>query len=62
MVEARNENLVNENNTTKLPELVDEVIYISDGKVEDIKHDTVKEDETRTDETTKTKRDNINNE
>ena len=56
-----NENLVDEKNTTNAPVLVDEVIYISDDKVEDLLSDTVKEDETRTDETIKTERDKINN-
>ena len=39
---ARNANLVNENNSTRAPELVNEVIYISDDTVEDLSSDTVK--------------------
>ena len=61
MAAACNANLVDENNITKAPSIVDEVIYISDDEVDDLTSDTVKEDETRTDETTKTERDKINN-
>ena len=43
MAAAQNENLVNENNTTKATALVDEVINISDDEVEDLTYDMVKE-------------------
>ena len=59
---AQNANLVYESNTTKAPELLNEVIYISDDKVEDLTSYTKKIDETRTDETIKTEIDRINNE
>ena len=62
MVVARNTKMVDENNKTKAPALVDEVIYISDDEVEYLSSDTLKEDETRTDETINTERDKINNE
>ena len=42
MAAARNANLIDENNTTKALSLVDEVINISDDKVEDLTLDTVK--------------------
>ena len=45
MEAARNTHLVNTNNTTNAPGLVDDVVYISDEKVEDITSDTVMKDE-----------------
>ena len=62
MAESQNENLVDENNTTKAPALVDELIYIYDDEVEDLTSDTVREYETRTDETINTEIEKINNE
>ena len=61
MAAARNTNLADENNRTKASSLVDEVIYISDDKVEDLSLDTAEEDETRTDKTIKNEREKINN-
>ena len=62
MAESHNENLVDENNTTKASALVDEVIYIYDDEVEDLTSDTVREYETRTDEIINTEIEKINNE
>ena len=62
MVAAHNANLVNKNNTTKAPALVDQVKNIYYDEVEDLTYDTDKEDEARMYETIKTEIDKINDE